>query len=486
MQFVFNDRRELVNTITFKNENPILNVEKIRFFKEVGLSGTFLKKEFRYSFDKIVWSNWTTLTQQNLSSIKFKDNPEFYLQVVYNREKVNTGNIQSFYLFYDSLVPPVPDPSANIIDADLLQGKDGAYYLNNENHYGPINSLVVENVGDPSAVGTFHGRLDTSLGTNIYMKSIKQGDGIIVSDSSEGNITIQTDPSTLGTSYSNPEPVVNTVGGIIQGEQFFENGKTFQETMESMFFPTLGPDYDNPYNTFNNNVNRLQEIGDSINITFTSTFDRGAINVNGVMQNVRSGNPNTYIYSSPPSGTLPASVPKNTLGDTQVESNYVIEQGNQTWRGAVAYDAGPQPYDNKGNPVDSPLPAGTTDPFKLSTIEGVYPIFATTSDINVLTPQPLVSMITGNDIVIPMVPETTGRQSFSIPETWVNNRHLIGIQTYNTFTMQWEYEGGSPAASLTTWLTTPTTHIVQGNSISYIKYEYNSTLRSAIDIRLKF
>ena len=144
MQYQFNERFEYVKTIEFLNSNPLLNVERVRYFKEEGVTGTFIKKEFRYSFDNSVWTNWNTLTQANLSGIQFRDNPNFWLQVKYTRTGIGSGNIQRWYLFYDSgtPTPPVPPPDASI-DADTLGGEPPSYYLDRTNHFGPYLDLIV-------------------------------------------------------------------------------------------------------------------------------------------------------------------------------------------------------------------------------------------------------------------------------------------------------------------------------------------------------
>jgi len=101
MQYQFTERFEYVKTIEFKNSNPLLNVQRIRYFKEEGVTGRFVKKEFRYSFDSAVWTNWNTLTQGNLSKIRFRDQEKFYLEIKYTRNGIGSGNIQRWYLFYD-------------------------------------------------------------------------------------------------------------------------------------------------------------------------------------------------------------------------------------------------------------------------------------------------------------------------------------------------------------------------------------------------
>jgi len=135
---------------------------------------------------------------------------------------------------------------------------------------------------------------------------------------------------------------------------------------------------------------------------------------------------------------------------------------------------------------NSPYPAGSLSGGTI-TIEGAYPLFGTTISINTLTKQPLLSMISANNIIFAMVAESGGnKQTFEIPNVWLNSRPLVGIKTYNLLTQQFEYSGGSAAASKTFWTTSADTQIIQTYTIPYTKYTFNSVDRSAIQIQLVF
>jgi hypothetical protein len=278
------------------------------------------------------------------------------------------------------------------------------------------------------------------------------------------------------------------VGGITSGSTFFDSSKGFAETMAAIFYPTQFPNLTAPSNGFSDNVSSLQEIGDSLNITFTATFSRGSINPQyDASSAFRSGLANTVFYSG--SG-LPASVGSYPSSpNVQNVNGYTVLIGNQSWSSYWAYDAGVQPYDSVGNPYMSPLPAGNTSSASVS-FEGVYPLYATTSSISSPSAQSLVSMLSANNIVFSMVAETGGdKQTFDIPDAWTGaptSRPLSGIETFNTVSSTWEYQGGNASASLTFWTTSSTTHTIQGNVVNYTRYTYNGTDRSAIQIRLKF
>jgi len=173
------------NTITFKNTVSLENVEKIIFFKETGETGVWLTKQFRYSWDQSIWSEWATLSQQALMSIDFNNQLNFWLEVVYDRENYTTAQMGDWYLFYDGVLS-VDDPSI-LVNADTLQGKDGQYYLTRSNHVGPYTDLYFQNLplSDVCTGGVYSHKKDTSLSTTHYFKSIGGTDGIWVREVSD-------------------------------------------------------------------------------------------------------------------------------------------------------------------------------------------------------------------------------------------------------------------------------------------------------------
>jgi len=495
MQYVFNDPRRYINTIEFKNVLPILDIERIRSFHEESIVGNFIKKEFRYSFDNAIWSEWDTLNQGKLISIHFADQSNFYLHFKYTRKHVIDGNIESIYLTYDSRTITPQPPDSSIIDADLFQGEGPEYYLNNENHFGPLVSLEVYNVPDGSAIGVYFDRVDTSLSTELYFKRIKAGSGTLVTETSAGIITIDASGGAGGIYESALNPSIampNPVGGIPAGTKVADlNGDTINSLWDALLFPTAYPTLTPPSATFTitptTGLATLQEIGALINIAAVATFNRGSISPQySASSPYRSGPPNNYDYS----GTGLVDVSSALLSNSQTILGYTVIIANQPiWRSRISYNVGVQPYDSKGNIFNTPWPAGTTT-FIDRTFEGVYPLFGTTVNIGTLTKQTLVSMLSGNNIQMNLVAESGGnKQKFEIPVAWTGaptNRPLTGIKTYNTVSAQWEYEGGSAFLSLLKWTTSVVSETIQGNLINYTRYTYNGVDRSAIQIRLEF
>lgn len=496
MQFQLT-RYEYVKYIEFKT-GELQNVEEIRYFKEEGISGRITKKEFRYSWDNTTWTNWNTLSQRALRSISFRDQASFYLEVRYWRNGIGSGNIQRWYLFYesDSPAPPTPTPDASV-DADTFGGEFPEYYLNRANHTGPYTDLEISNVPDGSTIGVYHSRTDTSTGTEFFFKRIEGGVGVGISEPTSGKIQISFDGSVAGGgSYENSDPVGATVGGISSGDTFFDGGKTFAETMEAIFYPLSFPTLTNPSSQFSFSPSRdyLQIIGADISLPFRSVFSRGSISPQYNADNgFRSGPGNTVYLNGPDVNLTIGSYPSSPF--TYTLGSYEVTQGVQTWTNKWDYDSGVQPYDSKGDPYDSSLAAGTTSTDSLS-IEGVYPIYATTVNITSLTEQPLVSMITGNNIELSLVAEPpfgSDRQKIDIPTAWIQDSSLLGIQFYSDLEQGWVYEGGTPTSSLTYW--TPTTvsggRIIEGNVVQYTRYSYSDPTdpgvrQGAVLYRLKF
>lgn len=203
MQYQFTERYEYVKYIQFLNSNPLENVLNIRFFKEEEISGSFTLKEFRYSFDSSIWTNWDVLTQSKLSSIEFRNQPYFWLQVKYNRAGISSANIARWYLYYDSDTSTAPEPVDASIDADYLGGELPSYYLNRENHYGPYSTLLIENIVDGSTYGVYDSREDSTLGTTFYFKRVGSLGNDISINEVNGKILISLNKTYIDTSISN-------------------------------------------------------------------------------------------------------------------------------------------------------------------------------------------------------------------------------------------------------------------------------------------
>jgi hypothetical protein len=330
---------------------------------------------------------------------------------------------------------------------------------------------------------------EVSLGSGLYWNSstglldVSVSGGAFTGDISTSRVFY--DPA-LDPSLTMP----NAVGGIPAGTTVYDlTNDSLRTILNDLLFPTVAPTLNAPTYSFTDNIAALQEIGAGISGAFTSSFNRGSIYNGAVYQNYRSGLPNQYTYTDASANTLLDDISTNSLSDVNNVTGYLVKIGTQTFTGRVYYDIGPQPLDNKGNPSGSPLAAGSIGPYSTN-FEGIYPLFGTTVTIGTLTQQTAVSMLTGNNVQISLVAESGGnKQKFEIPDAWTGaptNRPLTGVLTFNTVSSQWEYELGTAPLSLTRWTTSAVNETIQGNSINYTQYTYNSTDRSAVLIRLVF
>lgn len=145
--------------------------------------------------------------------------------------------------------------------------------------------------------------------------------------------------------------------GAIEAGQVLTQGTTFQEFVEELLTSTFYPTFQSPSVNLTEDISNTIEVGTVTNITLVANFDRGAINGDLVgnvwnantKQNDRAGAATLYTIDGNNNGT------NNTL----VLSNYVIQEGSNSWSVDVDYAQGPQPLDSDGNNYDSPLVAGS-------------------------------------------------------------------------------------------------------------------------------
>jgi len=316
--------------------------------------------------------------------------------------------------------------------------------------------------------------LDAAAGADSTV-NLTEGAGITITQTSADEITIEATATEPLFTNATPTPL-NFPGNspfdtIPSGTTF--NAKTFEQMMNLMLYPTLYPTLTAPSNGFNvtttpNISGNFREIGTvydmvSTLINLNSSFNRGSINPDYGTDGFRSGLPNGYVYTGPNANFTIVST--SLTNNINLAGSYTILQGNNTWTSAVSYDAGQQPLDSVGDNFDSPLPAGTTSPPKSRSLVGVYPVFATTSNITTLTQQGLQSM--SQRIQVAMVAETGGnKQTIDIPVAWST---ITGLQQFNTLSGQWD------TISLSSFTVTSVTNTIQGNIVNYNRYTHNGS-----------
>jgi hypothetical protein len=306
---------------------------------------------------------------------------------------------------------------------------------------------------------------------------------------------------TVPTGTTTPEKVGGIEAGTLAGDL---SGNTFSKMFDLLLFPTINPTLNAPSQTFTKTNDTLYEIDENIVVDGLATFNRGSITEpwNGdAFQDHRSGLPNNYEFFYYTGGVVDYTQPKgndpsSSLTSSYNEAGYAVIQGYQSWLSRVMYDASTtQPVDNYGNNYSTPLASGQLE--SSFTIEGVYPIYATTytgtfvsfptlssgysgfEGISTQTKQPLRSMITGNNIelILASEPGYGDRQKFWIPDTWLASRPITKVELYDTSSNQW---------GISNFLSTYSQSSTTIGGIQYTLFEYNSTLRGFVKIRLIF
>jgi hypothetical protein len=186
------------NLIYFRNEAPIENVSSIKFYQD-NASGTFLKREMRWSFDRTHWSSWEDLNVGNIDKINTGNNKYLFFEIKYTMTSPTAGKVSSFFVEYlpntgKTYAPSVEGVTMNhggatisdgcndlggvvktfevdkITDAETLCGKSCDFYLQRSNQKGeqPISSItdlqrILNTLGTS---GPFI--RDTSLGIGLF------------------------------------------------------------------------------------------------------------------------------------------------------------------------------------------------------------------------------------------------------------------------------------------------------------------------------
>lgn len=269
----------------------------------------------------------------------------------------------------------------------------------------------------------------------------------------------------------------NAVGGIAKGTTISSlEGKTYNEMFDDLLFPTVNPTFTAPTASIAfKNYSSTQEVGANgpTSSNFTTGYSAGEIKLNGVKQSDRGGSQNTsgsfiYVGSDASNKTLPSKV---TLGGT-------------TFKYRAAYNAGPQPKNNKGGDYSTPLAAGTVDSSAI-TLNGTYPWYASTVGVTASSPVVKQSLIAWNATAGSMYTGDAGftlEASGTVPQVIKvpNSRTITNMEMYDTGAEKWK------AVSLSVWATSTETISVNGTNVTYTVYTYNSDARGQVKLRIKF
>ena len=295
---------------------------------------------------------------------------------------------------------------------------------------------------------------------------------ITYTDSSSNEL----DLSVLGGTYTSEIEdteleMPSAVGGISKGTTVGNlNGKTINQMFDDLLFPTVNPTYVAPTASISfSSYSTLQKVGSTgpTEDNFTTGYNAGAINVNGVKQADRGGalkEGESFIYVN---------------GDTSNKTlPTTLALGNTTFKYRAAYEAGPQPKDNKGNNYGSPLTAGTVDSSAI-TVNGTHPWFASTATAGTLTEQALISWnASAGQMTTPRF--TVQPHTAAAPQTMKFPRKLTQLQMLNTVSNQME------VISFSDWAETSATEATNGVETTYYTYKYSGSDRGSVTLIAKF
>ncbi len=220
MQFSNFDISKSGLSISLINIIPIEFVKRLIYYTE-NSSGTFDKKEFRWSFNNIHWSSWEILNQGNFTNINTDNKKYLYFNFRFIQSTSDSGDVSTITINYDRLsdkeiltlftvvhVSPVIDnPNTTIVktNADLLDNHNPDYYLTRQNHTGSqaigtvdglkqilynltngINNGIQSGANeDLSGIGTFSRKEDQ----NLVFKTLYSPNGnVIITEDVSGQI----------------------------------------------------------------------------------------------------------------------------------------------------------------------------------------------------------------------------------------------------------------------------------------------------------
>lgn len=264
----------------------------------------------------------------------------------------------------------------------------------------------------------------------------------------------------------------STVGALPKGTTAASlKDKTLSQIFDEMLFPTVQPTATAPSARISlSGYNSLQEVGATAPTAsnFSTSFDKGGIYLDGVKQSDRSG--------ALVSDVLFRGQESASSGTTAFSA--VVAEGRQYYYYKVNYAAGPSDIkDNKGNTATSlsQLPAGSVTSTS-QVVEGVYPIFATTTDTNISSNNVTKLALTASksNITTTLAAETaTSKHKFKIKGT------MTKIELKDPF-------GNWVAQSLSDFPVTTENINVQGNSVSYNVYTRNQGTNGSTEFRITF
>ncbi len=273
---------------------------------------------------------------------------------------------------------------------------------------------------------------------------------------------------------------VTDPAGIYEvGDIILAGTKVTDVTKNMLSLPTQTPVLQAPSFSLSDNANNLYKVGSLVTFTLTFNFNRGKILgdlSNGIWnasleQAKRAGEATNYNIEETDLGVI------NTL--EIINHNVIL--GQNEFSGTVDYAQGPQPYDSAQNNFNQPLAAGTSQE-RTTSFEGVYPVFANTGNITVISEQGLLSHSINN--FVKTIPSETAvnKHTFEIPKVWLDNNAITAIYFYSNLIGDFD----TNTNLLSSFSQTQFTKSVDGNDVEYIRFENTSAEKGQTQYKLIF
>lgn len=238
------------------------------------------------------------------------------------------------------------------------------------------------------------------------------------------------------------------VGGVSVGDQY-KQGTLLEQVLRDILNPMDNPVLTPPSAMVRSDINLLQESGTDTTALFTVIFSRGSINPAYGTDGYRSGEAESYSFNG---------------GDAQTENtfNATVNANHKDFYGTVAYAAGEQPKNSKGEDYDEPLAAGSVTSPTIS-FEFVDAIWASTVTSGVATKQALLSKSVGQKVFDFPAQTATAVELFDIPSSWT----VRSIEVWNELTSRYE-------SCADEFDTSNVTHEnAAGEAVNYLRYADN-------------
>ena len=269
------------------------------------------------------------------------------------------------------------------------------------------------------------------------------------------------------------------IGAVPEGAAFYPvgqlqdpsliEGKTAEEILFMMLYGLVNPTLTNPVLSIAlSDENKVPTIGHTTTLKGALVFDRGIIHPAFSTSGYRSGAPFEYTVGDV---QIPSS---STICDFEIELTPTEPLVNLSY--SVTYDPGEQPVNSVGQPFDAPYPGGTiTAVLQINATYALYNAIGEALEFTWFQDE------SGHGYVSTFTSEGSGvKQSFAVADTVT----VAGIKAFNQMTQQWEWLGGSAAASLTHFDTTILSGESLGETENYVLYTHNQPAKGKRELRI--